>query len=264
MTDRLHAFEAIDNFRDYGDYATAAGRRVKPGRLLRSAHHARASEADLERLNALDIGTVVDLRRPGERRDQPSRRPDGFSGQIIEGGVDDGAEAPHITFLKTADLTPDSGRRFMTQTYRALPFDASHQDVFSRYFQALADQAETSRNRAVVIHCAAGKDRTGFLAALTHHLLGVSRDDMVEDYLLTNTAVDLAGRAPGIAKQLHKMTGRVASDDAIVAFLGVEAAYLEAAFAEVEARHGSVDAYLKEALGVDAARRDRIVQRLTA
>ena len=264
MTDRLHAFEAIDNFRDYGDYATAAGRRVKPGRLLRSAHHARASEADLERLKALDIGAVVDLRRPSERRDQPSRRPEGFSGQIIEGGVDDGAEAPHITFLKTADLTPDSGRRFMTQTYRSLPFDASHQDVFGRYFQALADQTETSRNRAVVIHCAAGKDRTGFLAALTHYLLGVSRDDMVEDYLLTNTAVDLAGRAPSIAKQLHKMTGRVASDDAIVAFLGVEAAYLDAALAEVEARHGSVDAYLKEALGVDAARRDRIVERLTA
>ena len=57
MTDRLHAFEAIDNFRDYGDYATAAGRRVKHGRLLRSAHHARASEADLERLKALDIDT---------------------------------------------------------------------------------------------------------------------------------------------------------------------------------------------------------------
>ncbi|VXC08928.1 tyrosine-protein phosphatase [Brevundimonas sp. G8] len=259
MTTRLHAFEAIDNFRDYGDYATTAGRRVQPGRLLRSAHHARASDADLERLRRLDIGAVVDLRRPGERRDQPSRRPDGFSGLVIDGGVDDGAEAPHIAFLKTADLTPDSGRRFMERTYRTLPFDASHQDVFARYFQALADQ-----DRPVVIHCAAGKDRTGFLAALTHHLLGVSRDDMIEDYLLTNTAVDLAGRAPGIARKLHAMTGRLASDDAIVAFLGVEAAYLEAAFAEVEARHGSVDAYLREALGVDTARRDRIVERLSA
>ena len=259
MTTRLHAFEAIDNFRDFGDYATTAGRRVQPGRLLRSAHHARASDADLERLRRLDIGAMVDLRRPGERRDQPSRRPEGFTGQVIEGGVDDGAEAPHITFLKTADLTPESGRRFMAKTYRTLPFDASHQDVFSRYFQALADQ-----HRAVVIHCAAGKDRTGFLAALTHHLLGVSRDDMVEDYLLTNTAVDLARRAPGIARKLHEMTGRLASDDAVVAFLGVEAAYLEAAFAEVEARHGSVDAYLRDALGVDTARRDRIVERLSA
>lgn len=259
MSARLHAFEAIDNFRDYGDYATTAGRRVQPGRLLRSAHHARASEADLERLRLLDIGAVVDLRRPGERRDQPSRRPDGFTGLVIEGGVDDGAEAPHIAFLKTADLTPDSGRRFMERTYRTLPFDASHQDVFSRYFQALVDQ-----ERPVVIHCAAGKDRTGFLAALTHHLLGVSRDDMIENYLLTNTAVDLAGRAPGIARKLYEMTGRMASDDAVVAFLGVEAAYLDAALAEVEARHGSVDAYLRDALGVDAARRVRVLERLSA
>ena len=259
MTARLHAFEAIDNFRDYGDYATAAGRRIRPGRLLRSAHHARASEADLDRLGQMDIGAVVDLRRPGERRDQPSRRPAGFDGLVIEGGVDDGAEAPHITFLKTQDLTPQSGRRFMERTYRRLPFDAAHQDVFGRYFQALADQ-----DRPVIIHCAAGKDRTGFLAALTHHLLGVSRDDMVEDYLLTNTAVDLAGRAPSIARQLHKMTGRVASDDAVVAFLGVEAAYLEAALAEVEAQHGSIDAYLREALGVDAARRAQIQARLSA
>ena len=75
MSDRLHAFEAIDNFRDYGDYATTAGRRVRPGRLFRSAHHARASEADLARVAALNLGAVVDLRRPGERRDQPSRRP---------------------------------------------------------------------------------------------------------------------------------------------------------------------------------------------
>jgi protein tyrosine/serine phosphatase len=259
MSDRLHAFEAIDNFRDYGDYATAAGRRVRPGRLFRSAHHGRASAAAVVRLAELDIGAVVDLRRPGERRDQPSRRPDGWSGLVIEGGIDDGAEAPHITFLKTQDLTPASGRRFMQDTYRRLPFDAAHRDVFSRYFQALADE-----DRPVLIHCAAGKDRTGFLAALTHHLLGVSRDDMVEDYLLTNAAVDLAGRAPSIARQLHKMTGRVAADDAVVAFLGVEAAYLDAALAEVEARHGSVEAYLRDALGVDAAQRNRIVERLSA
>ena len=263
MSDRLHAFEAIDNFRDYGDYATAAGRRISPGRLLRSAHHARATDADLERLKGFGIGAVVDLRRPGERRDQPSRRHEGFDALVIESGIDDGAEAPHITFLKTEDLTPASGRRFMERTYRSLPFDPSHIEVFGRYFQTLGALAG-DQDRPVLIHCAAGKDRTGVLAALTHHLLGVHRDDLVEDYLLTNTAVDLAGRAPSIARQLHKMTGRIASDEAVTAFLGVEPAYLEAAFAEVEARHGSLDAYLEQALGVDAALRARIEARLSA
>ncbi|CAL1690464.1 hypothetical protein MMB232_00589 [Brevundimonas subvibrioides] len=257
MTSRIHAFEALDNFRDYGGYDTAAGRVLKAGRLFRSAHQASVTDADLERLAALDIGTVIDLRRPVERRRQPSKRPAGFSGQVIESDLDEAGEAPHITFLKTADLTPDSGRRFMTDTYRQLPFAPAHLDLFARYFRALGET-----DRPVLIHCAAGKDRTGMLAALTHHLLGVGRDDLVEDYLLTNTAVDLAGRAPAIAEQLKAITGRTASHDAVVAFMGVEEAYLDAAIAAIEARHGSIDGYLEQALGVDTALRDRITERL--
>ncbi len=259
MTGRIHRFDALDNFRDYGDYATAAGRQIAPGRLFRSGHQARASEADLARLGALGIATVVDLRRPSERRDQPSKRPPGFGGAVIESAHDDGGEAPHITFLKTADLTPDSGRRFMTDTYRRLAFEPSHLDLFARYFRALGEA-----DGPVLIHCAAGKDRTGLLAALTHHLLGVHHDDMVADYLLTNTAVDLERRAPGIARQLEAMTGRAASHDAVVAFLGVEPVYLDTALAEIAARHGSTDAYLTQALGVDTALRDRIGARLAA
>lgn len=259
MTGRIHSFDALDNFRDYGDYATAAGRRIAPGRLYRSGHQARASQADLERLAALRISTVVDLRRPSERRDQPSKRPADFAGAVIESAHDDGGEAPHITFLRTADLTPDSGRRFMTDTYRRLPFEPSHIELFTRYFRALGEA-----EGPVLIHCAAGKDRTGLLAALTHHLTGVHHDDMVADYLLTNTAVDLERRAPGIARQLQARTGRPASHDAVVAFLGVEPVYLETALAEISAAHGSTDAYLQEALGVDAALRDRIGARLAA
>ncbi len=256
---RILAFDAIDNFRDYGDYATAAGRRVRPGRLFRSAHHARAEAADLARLAALGIGTVVDLRRPGERRHQPSRRHEGFGAAVIESDHDDGGEAPHITFLKSADLTEESGRAFMHEAYRRLPFEPPHLDLFSRYFRALADG-----DGAVLIHCAAGKDRTGLLAALTHHLLGVSRDDMIADYLLTNSAVNLETRAPDIARQLEAMTGKRASHGAVVAFLGVAPDFLETAFTAIEARHGGLDAYLEQALGVDAALRDRIGQRLAA
>ena len=256
---RLHRFDAIDNARDYGGYAVASGRRIRPGALFRTAHHARASDADLERLAAWGVSTIVDLRRPSERRHQPSRRPVDFSGAVIEVAHDDGGEAPHLTFLKSTDLTEASGRAFMTDTYAAMPFDPGHLYGFARYFRALGDA-----EGAVVIHCAAGKDRTGLLAALTHRLLGVHPDDLVQDYLLTNTAVDLAGRAPAIARQLHAMTGRVASDAAVTAFLGVEADYLAAAFAAIDARHGSVEAYLDQALGVDASLRDRIVARLSA
>lgn len=259
MTGRIHRFDALDNFRDYGDYATAAGQRIAPGRLFRSGHQARASVADLERLAGLGLATVVDLRRPSERRDQPSRRPPGFSGAVIESAHDDGGEAPHLTFLRNADLTPDSGRRFMTDTYRRLPFEPSHLDLFARYFRVLGEG-----DGPVLIHCAAGKDRTGMLAALTHHLLGVHHDDMVADYLLTNTAVDLERRAPGIARQLEARTGRTVAHDAVVAFLGVEPVYLETALTGIASRYGSTDAYLEQALGVDTGLRDRIGARLAA
>ena len=259
MTGRLHRFDALDNFRDYGDYASAAGRRIAGGRLFRSAHQARCTEADLDRLAGLGLAAIVDLRRPGERRDQPSRRPPGFTGRVIESDHDDGREAPHISFLKTADLTVDAGRRFMTGVYRELAFEPAHLDLYARYFRALGEA-----DGPVLIHCAAGKDRTGLLAALTHHLLGVHRDDMVEDYLLTNSAVDLAGRAPAIARQLETMTGRPVAHDAVVAFLGVEPVYLETALSEVAARHGSIDGYLEQALGVDGALRDRLGERLAA
>jgi len=256
MSDRIHRFDALDNFRDYGDYA-AGERRIRPGRLFRSAHQARASEADRRRMAELGITTIVDLRRPSERREQPSRRPLGFAGTVIETDHDDGGEAPHITFLKESDLTEASGRAFMTDVYRRLAFEPSHLDLFARYFRALGES-----DGAVLIHCAAGKDRTGMLAALTHHLLGVGRDDMVADYMLTNTAVDLAGRAPAIARQLEAMTGRKASHAAVVAFIGVEPVYLETALDAIADRHGSVEAYLEQALGVDAGLRDRIGARL--
>ncbi len=259
MLARLHPFDTIENFRDFGDYATAAGRRVRPGRLFRSGHHGRACEADLDRLQALDVGVVVDLRRSIERERQPSRRPADFAGQVIESDLGGDGEAPHITFLKTSDLTPESGRRFMRDIYGRMPFGPGHVDLFSRYFRALGEA-----EGAVLIHCAAGKDRTGLLVALTHHLLGVGEADMIEDYLLTNTTVRLVERAPEMARKIQEMTGRTPSDDAIVAFMGVDEAYLRAALDAIRERFGSVDAYLEGALGVDAGLRGRIEARLAA
>lgn len=260
MSDRVLKFEAVENVRDYGGYATATGRRLVRGRLIRTAHHARASDADLKRFEALGVSVVVDLRHPDERRKQPSRRPDGWSGAVIESDLDDGErEAPHITFLKTTDLTEASARAYMIEAYRRIPFEPRHLDLFGRYFRALAET-----DGAVVIHCAAGKDRTGILAALTHHVAGVSEADLLADYLLTNTAVDLQGRAPAIAAQLEREFGRTASHEAVVAFLGVEPAFLQAAWDAITDRHGSLDGYLEQALGVDADLRARLEARLCA
>ncbi len=259
MSTRVQVFEGVENFRDFGDYATAAGRRLRAGRLMRSGHHARASEADLERLRALGLGVVVDLRRAAERHEQPSRRPAGFAAEVLESSDRELIEPPHVAFLRSTDLTAESVRGFMLDTYRAMPFDARHLELFRRYFEALA-----RADGVVLIHCAAGKDRTGLLAALTHHAMGVGRDDLMEDYLLTNTAVRLEERAPEIARRIEEAYQRPASGPAVKAFLGVEPEYLHTALSEIEARSGSLDAYLADALGVDTALRERIAARLAA
>lgn len=257
MSKRILAFDGIDNFRDYGDYATTAGRTLKSGRLYRSANHAMATDDDLAQMAVLGIAHVVDLRRPSERQRQPSRRPAGFGANLIENHEGDQQEAPHIAFLRQTDLTEVEVHAFMLNYYDNAPFEPRHLDLFSRYFQAIA-----SGDGPVLIHCAAGKDRTGILAALTHHVLGVHHDDLMEDYLLTNIAARIEARAPMASEMLRESFGREPSAAAVRAFLGVDASYLDKALGAIHGQYGDLDAYLDKALGVDAAVRDKVSHQL--
>jgi protein tyrosine/serine phosphatase len=250
--------EAVENFRDFGDYPTRSGRRMKRGRLYRSASHGRATDADLAAIEALNIAVIVDLRRPGERERDPARRPAGFKGAVIQNDQGEAAgDDPWWSFVRSCDLSEAAFRGYLMNYYREAPFVERHVDLFSRYFRALAEA-----DGAVLIHCAAGKDRTGVLAALTHHIAGVSMDDIVEDYLLTNKPERMAARTPMVAQLIAAETGRTPTDAAMRAAIGVEAEYLAAAFAVIEAEHGAVDAYLEQVLGVDAALRASLEARL--
>lgn len=255
---RVHAFEAVDNFRDYGGYSGAHG-RIAPGRLFRSAHHGQATDADLERMAAFGIATLVDLRRRGERERDPGRRHRGFAAEVIDNDLGDEGTAPHLQFLAAGELDDDRVQAFMITEYERLPFEERHLDLYGRYFRALAE-----REGAVLIHCAAGKDRTGLLAALTHHVAGVHDDDAMEDYLLTNTASRIPERAPEFAELLRQTYGRDFALASVERFMGVEPVYLETARRVIIERYGSVDAYLEQALGVDAAMQERVRERLIA
>ena len=247
MEARIVSLEGVDNFRDFGGYATAAGRAIRPGRLYRSAHHGQATDADLAAIAALDIAVIVDLRRGEERQRTPSRRHDGFTA----------SSDPFVEFIRTSDVSEGAFRDYMLGYYRGAPFDERHLDLFSRYFQALAQD-----EGAVLIHCTAGKDRTGLLAALTHHVAGVHRDDIFDDYLLTNTVASFERRLPAVAQMIVEVSGRTPTDAAVRTAVSVDAAYLERAFEVIEARNGSIDAYLEDALGVDAALRAQVEARL--
>ena len=255
--ERMWTLDGVENFRDYGGYPTVSGRRLRAGRLYRSAHHAGASDGDLERIDALGLGVLVDLRRPNERERNPNRRGPGFAGRVIDNDEGDKPLDDFHSHMLTSDHSVESMREFMRDYYRQAPFEPRHIDLYHRYFAALAET-----DRPVLIHCAAGKDRTGLLAALTHRLVGVGEDDTVADYLLTNDHARFERRAPLFAAWVQDLTGRTPSREAIFAGMGVEAEYLHIALDAIEARYGSVESYLELALGVDAVLKARIEDRL--
>lgn len=257
MTRRI-AFEAIDNFRDFGDYAAGA-RRLRRGLLYRSASQSRATDADLAKLGGLGIQVIVDLRRLNEREREPSRRWSGFAAQVIENDIGQESADEWHTFIESSDLTVESFRAYMLDYYRKAPHQQRHLDLYRRYFRALAET-----NGPILVHCAAGKDRTGIICALTHHVAGVHDEDIVADYLLTNDPDRLEKRLPQIREVVHEAAGRVAGDDALMTAMRVEAEYLEMAFRVMRDEHGSIDGYLDQALGLDAELRGRLHDRLLA
>jgi protein-tyrosine phosphatase len=250
------ALEGVENFRDFGGYATAGGRRVKRGLLFRSAAHGQATQTDLDAIAALNIAVVVDLRRRSERLRDPSRRHSGFAAEVIDNDLGDEEDSWRV-HVGRSDLSEASFRDYLMGYYRDAPFEARHIDLFGRYFHAVA-----RAQGAVLVHCAAGKDRTGILAALTLHLAGVNSDDILTDYLLTNDPRRMASRMPMVARVIEEIAGRAPTEAAMKVAMGVEPAYLQAALGAIAERYGHTDAYLEDALGVDEAAREAIKARL--
>lgn len=252
-------FDAIENFRDFGDYA-AGQRRLRRGLLYRAAGQSRATDADLEKLAALGLSVIVDLRRANEREREPSRRWNGCAARVIDNDIGQDTADEWSTFIASSDLTVESFRAYMLEYYRQLPFQRRHIDLYRRYFEALAET-----EGPILVHCAAGKDRTGVICALTHHMAGVHDDDIRQDYLLTNNHERMVARLPMMREHVAEVAGgRVPTDEALITAMRVEAEYLDMAFKVMTDAHGSLDGYLDEVLGLNPGLRDRIHDRLLA
>ena len=176
LADRHHPFEGCFNFRDIGGYPTADGRSVRWGRYYRAGRQDRMTETDRASLKKLDIGTQIDLRKPDEIQDQ-GRGPLPDMGAryrnipvIPEGGLDQ--------LSRLVGDTGISGKRYLGY----LEFGP---ESWIKLFDVLSDAS----SGPVLIHCTAGKDRTGVSTAFLLSVLGVDRQLIEADYKLTNLDV---------------------------------------------------------------------------
>lgn len=251
IRNRFLVTTAIHNFRDYGGYPVAGGGKVKTGLLFRSGHHAEAGEEDLATVAELKLRHVIDLRGESERERHTCRRPDSFAADVIFYSGETAGLAPHLEAAQ-GNVDPASAHQAMVDLYGALPDRAGVNWVLKRYFAALAKGEGAS-----LVHCAAGKDRTGIAVDLLHHILGVHPDDAMEDYLLTNHSPRNEERIRHGMELMGDKYGGI--DEATVRVLmGVDAEFLKAARRSVKTRFGSTDAYLEHVLGVDAAQREAL------
>jgi protein-tyrosine phosphatase len=249
-------FEFVRNFRDCGGYRTGDGRTMRTGLLYRSAQFPHATEADLDALKALGIGVVVDLRRPSEREKNPCRRWNGFNARLIE-EADGNLPRDIGGHFGDAGENVTAAQAAMMRAYREFPFEQRLIDLYRPAFAALAEDTG-----AMLVHCAAGKDRTGLFIALTHHLLGVAPDDLRANYLATNQQVLSDKTLVESVRQMFGAGGKAIDDDAVKILLSVSPDYIDTAFASIAERHGSVDRYLCDVLGVSDPLRAAICDRM--
>ncbi len=253
----FYVTQGIHNLRDFGGYAVVGGGRVRTGVLLRSGQHMEASDDDLALIDALDIRTVIDLRGVSERTGFPCRRHVNFAAQVIAYEGETTNSPPHEGGGGQVVMTPERARERMLAVYRRMPVNPAMIAMFTRYFKVLDENDGGS-----LVHCFAGKDRTGIAASLLLHVLGVHHDDIVGEFLLTN---DAPTRAILERQSLPRMEAHygVIEPEALHNLV-VLPEYIDTYIADVANSHGSLDAYLSAELGVDSARKDRLKAKLVA
>ena len=250
--------QGIHNFRDYGGWQTQSGGTVRTGLLYRSGHHVEATDEDLAAIAPLGIHTVIDLRGESERSAHPCRRVEGFDGEVVFYEGETTSSPPHRD-IEPEMTASDFARERMLAVYTRMPDNPAMIDMFGRYLTILAE-----REGASLVHCFAGKDRTGIAATLVLHILGVSEADQRAEFLRTNDAptIDVLRRqsVPGIEARL----GRTLDEEGIRALLEVHGDYLDRFHEVVRDKYGSLDAWLEAEIGVDDALRESLRERYLA
>ncbi len=255
-SERKLGMQGTPNFRDFGGYVTAEGRQVKWGYLYRSGQLSTLTDRDLALLESLELDLVCDFRRVEEQQTDPSRLPAGRRPKIASLPIIPGSNSRFFEEAEKGGGDLEFGRRamydFMLEINR--DFAEGQRETYARMFREILAQEEAR----FLVHCAAGKDRTGFAAAMVLLALGVPRELVMRDYMLT-------GRFFNPEREMERLKRKYGMDhiksEAVLPMLEVHEDYLARALAFIDENYGSVENYLAQALGVGHAELEELRDR---
>lgn len=254
VADRHVPLQGARNFRDFGGYATADGRCVRWGHLYRSGQLGGLTAPDQQQVAALGIRLICDFRRDTEREDEPNRLAPEHRPRIENLPIAPGNTANvmlHFAGAENGGVTADHIARTMLDINR--DFALAQRPAYRRMFDALLEE-----DGPLLVHCAVGKDRTGFAAALILAALGVPEQTIVRDYLLTTRYLPAQEE---VARFVAKY-GVSMAPELMLPLLEARENYLRAALTAIEEGYGGMAAYLREYLELDESMLDTLRGRL--
>ncbi len=253
---------SLPNLRDLGGHRTADGRIVRTGLVYRSDQPSPMTAEDVERLATLGLRTVFDLRGADEAADRPDQLPEGVERVPLDVLADMSRTGPVLLgqLLESVALANEvlgDGKvdRHFDGAYRGFVTFASARRAYRELFLGLSDPARLP----ALFHCLTGKDRTGWAAAALLALLDVPHEVIVSDYLRSNEFT-----LPRYSTAIDAFVAAGGDRSIPQAVFGVKAQYLEKAFDEVAKRHGTIEAYFEQGLGIDRQGQERLREILLA
>ncbi|WP_320838151.1 tyrosine-protein phosphatase [Zhongshania sp.] len=245
---RRLSLEGAPNVRDLGGYRTRDGRTTRWRKLFRGGRLSNLSDLDQRLLNDFEIKVICDFRNAHEYQLDMTKLSAQSAAVIHNLSISPGNQHD---IIEISNIRASEMATWMIQINRELALN--HCQTYRKMFELLLNIDDG----AFMFHCSAGKDRTGFAAALILSALDVPRDVVMEDYLLTSQYYPPAG-------ELEYLSNKYAADkpnvdpDLFATLTSTRPEFLEGAFAAIDENYDSIDEYLEQAIGLSAELRERL------
>jgi protein-tyrosine phosphatase len=249
-------FAGVTNFRSLGGLPAGDGRRLRPHALMRADRLVGLDERDWQALARTGLATICDLRSDAERTEHPNAVPTALGVHELNCRVNNDLRAdPSLARLMAEDPSARGAERVMIEIYRRFP------SYMGTTLTAVVERL-LAGGAPMLVHCSAGKDRTGFVIAMLLHALDVPEPLIREDYLASRHWPGSIHHRASLAERLGRFMPASELAAAVDTVIDVREVYLDAALGAAVAEYGSINRYLEVAAGLDAARIELLRERM--